>query len=58
MLPRQVFDQMVGVAVPMASEQTPAQIADSVAFLCTRRAEQITGEVIAIDGGSVLGRAR
>ncbi len=58
MLPRQVFDQMVGVAVPMASEQTPAQIADSVAFLCSRRAEQITGQVIAIDGGSILGRAR
>lgn len=58
MIPRQIFDQMVGVAVPMASEQTPAQIADSVAFLCSRRAEQITGQVIAIDGGSILGRAR
>jgi 3-oxoacyl-[acyl-carrier protein] reductase len=58
MLPRSMFDQMVGVAVPMATEQTPAQIADSVAFLCSRRAEQITGQVIAIDGGSVLGRTR
>ncbi|MUH51285.1 MAG: SDR family oxidoreductase [Actinobacteria bacterium] len=56
-LPRQMFDQMVGVAVPMASEQTPAQIADSVAFLCSQRAAQITGQVIAIDGGSLLGRA-
>ncbi|MGB8861515.1 MAG: SDR family oxidoreductase, partial [Ilumatobacteraceae bacterium] len=58
MLPREVFDQMVGGAVPMASEQTPAQIADSVSFLCSDRAAQVTGQVIAVDGGSVLGRPR
>ena len=57
-LPRKYFDQMVGVAVPMSSEQTPEQIADSVAFLCSARAAQITGQVLAIDGGSLLGRVR
>ena len=57
-LPRKYFDQMVGVAVPMSSEQTPEQIADSVAFLCSARAAQITGQVLAIDGGSLLGQVR
>lgn len=58
MLPREMFDQMVGGAVPMATEQTPEQIADAVAFLCSERAAQVTGQVIAIDGGSLLGRPR
>lgn len=59
MLPsREMFEAMVGAAVPMADEQTPAQIADAVAFLCSGRAAQVTGQVIAIDGGSMLGRPR
>ena len=58
MLSREMFEAMVGTAVPMASEQTPAQIADTVAFLCSSRAAQVTGQVIAIDGGSSLGRPR
>jgi 3-oxoacyl-[acyl-carrier protein] reductase len=58
MLPREVFEQMVGAAVPMASEQTPAQIADTVSFLCSDRAAQVTGQVLAVDGGSILGRPR
>ena len=58
MLPRAMFEQMVGAAVPMASEQTPAQIADTVSFLCSSRAAQVTGQVVAVDGGSVLGRPR
>lgn len=58
MLSREMFEAMVGTAVPMADEQTPAQIADAVAFLCSGRAAQVTGQVIAIDGGSMLGRPR
>jgi NAD(P)-dependent dehydrogenase (short-subunit alcohol dehydrogenase family) len=58
MLPREMFEQMVGAAVPMASEQTPVQIADTVSFLCSDRAAQVTGQVVAIDGGSALGRPR
>jgi NAD(P)-dependent dehydrogenase (short-subunit alcohol dehydrogenase family) len=56
MVPKEIFDQIVGTSVPMASEQTPAQIADTVSFLCSGRAAQVTGQVVAIDGGSLLGR--
>ncbi|MCO5329251.1 MAG: SDR family oxidoreductase [Ilumatobacteraceae bacterium] len=58
MATREMFDVMVGGAVPMGTEQTPAQIADAVSFLCSPRAAQVTGQVIAIDGGSLLGRPR
>lgn len=58
MLPRDVFEQMVGGSVPMGTEQSPQQIADAIAFLCSDRAAQVTGQVIAIDGGSLLGRPR
>jgi len=58
MVPKEMFDQLVGMAVPMGTEQTPAQIADSICFLCSDRAAQITGQVIAVDGGTVLGRPR
>ena len=58
MATREMFDMMVGGAVPMGTEQTPEQIADSVAFLCSARAAQVTGQVIAIDGGSSIGRPR
>jgi 3-oxoacyl-[acyl-carrier protein] reductase len=55
---KDVFDQVVKASVPMGTEQTPEDIANAVAFLCSERASQITGQVIAIDGGSVLGRPR
>lgn len=54
--PREQFDQIVGGAVPMGTEQTAEDIADTVAFLCSERARQVTGQVLAVDGGSTLGR--
>ncbi|MBK9178537.1 MAG: SDR family oxidoreductase [Acidimicrobiales bacterium] len=54
---KSMFDAMVGGAVPMGTEQTPAEIAATVSFLCSDRAGQVTGQVVAIDGGSALGRA-
>jgi NAD(P)-dependent dehydrogenase (short-subunit alcohol dehydrogenase family) len=53
---KEIFDQVVRGAVPTGTEQTPADIANAVAFLCSERASQITGQVLAIDGGSTLGR--
>jgi NAD(P)-dependent dehydrogenase (short-subunit alcohol dehydrogenase family) len=50
--PREMFNTMVNSQVPMHTEQTPEDIANSVAFLCSDRAAQITGQVIAIDGGT------
>lgn len=52
MAPREMFDAMVSSQVPMKSDQTPEDIANSVAFLCSERAAQVTGQVIAIDGGT------
>lgn len=51
-VPREIFDTVVTGQVPMKTEQTPEDIANAVAFLCSDRASQITGQVIAIDGGT------
>jgi NAD(P)-dependent dehydrogenase (short-subunit alcohol dehydrogenase family) len=48
---REGFLEMVRGQVPLGVDQTPEEIADAVAFLCSERARQITGQVIAIDGG-------
>jgi meso-butanediol dehydrogenase/(S,S)-butanediol dehydrogenase/diacetyl reductase len=40
---------------PLGREQTPEDIGRTVAWLCSDRAENVTGQVIAIDGGIVLG---
>jgi NAD(P)-dependent dehydrogenase (short-subunit alcohol dehydrogenase family) len=53
---REIFDTAVKGAVPLGTEQTPDDIANAVAFLCSERASQITGQVIAIDGGASTGR--
>ncbi len=45
---------MIKQIMPMQQDQTPENIADAVAFLCSDRASQITGEVIRIDGGLTL----
>jgi NAD(P)-dependent dehydrogenase (short-subunit alcohol dehydrogenase family) len=48
---REAFLEIVRGQVPLGVDQTPAEIADAIAFLCSDRARQITGQVIAIDGG-------
>ncbi len=50
--PRELFDSIISNQVPMKTEQTPEDIANTVAFLCSDRAAQVTGQVIAIDGGT------
>jgi NAD(P)-dependent dehydrogenase (short-subunit alcohol dehydrogenase family) len=53
MIPQKdTFLQMVSGQVPMRSDQTPEDIANAVSFLCSARAAQVTGQVIAIDGGT------
>lgn len=49
-----VYDEMITSVMPMNEDQKPADIADAVAFLCSGRAAQVTGEVIRIDGGLML----
>lgn len=46
------FDRMTGGQVPMHTDQSPADIANAVAYLCSTRAGQVTGQCIAIDGGA------
>jgi 3-oxoacyl-[acyl-carrier protein] reductase len=47
----QAFLDFVGDSIPFGVDQTPEEIADAIAFLCSERARQITGQVIAVDGG-------
>ncbi len=48
------YNAMIDEIMPMGEDQKPSDIADAVAFLCSDRARQITGEVIRIDGGLTL----
>ncbi len=49
------YRAMIGEVMPMGEDQKASDVADAVAFLCSDRARQITGEVIRIDGGCTLG---
>jgi len=49
------YDHIINRLMPLGRDQSPDDIADSVAFLCSDRAAQITGQVIAVDGGMTLG---
>jgi NAD(P)-dependent dehydrogenase (short-subunit alcohol dehydrogenase family) len=53
---RMVFDAAVSSLVPLGREQTPDNIGRAVSFLCSDRAINITGHVMVVDGGIVLGR--
>lgn len=52
--PREIFLQRVKALAPMGSEQTPEDIGRLAVFLCSGAARQITGQVIAVDGGITL----
>jgi len=52
MTPRQVFDTMVAEKIPMQKEQTPEDIADTVAFFVSDDAKNITGQALNVSGGS------
>ncbi|MGH8011969.1 MAG: SDR family NAD(P)-dependent oxidoreductase [Candidatus Binataceae bacterium] len=53
---RMAFDQAVRTLTPLGREQTPDDIGRTVSWLCSERAANVTGQVIAVDGGIVLGR--
>ncbi len=53
---RMAFDSAVRTLVPLGREQTPEDIGRTVAWLCSERAANVTGQVVAVDGGIVLGR--
>ncbi|HWN57931.1 MAG TPA: SDR family oxidoreductase [Methylomirabilota bacterium] len=55
---RATFDAVVRQLVPLGREQTTADIGRTVAWLCSDKAINVTGQVIAVDGGITLGQSR
>jgi NAD(P)-dependent dehydrogenase (short-subunit alcohol dehydrogenase family) len=53
---RATFETVVRALTPLGREQTPEDIGRAVAWLCSDRAANVTGQVIAVDGGILLGR--
>jgi len=53
---RSTFDMTVRTLTPLGLEQTPDDIGNTVAFRCWDRAADITGQVMAVDGG--IGRSQ
>ena len=49
--PREVFQSRIDALVPMRREQTPEDVAALVSFLVSPSARNITGQIIAVDGG-------
>ena len=52
--PREIFLQSVQRSVPLGREQTPEDIGKLATFLASDDAKNITGQVIAVDGGITL----
>ncbi len=52
--PREIFDDRIAKLVPMKREQTLEDVAALVAFLCSAAAKNITGQIIAVDGGVTI----
>jgi NAD(P)-dependent dehydrogenase (short-subunit alcohol dehydrogenase family) len=52
--PYDIFLEIVRAQTPLGREQTPEDVGRLTAFLCSDEARNITGEVIALDGGSTL----
>jgi NAD(P)-dependent dehydrogenase (short-subunit alcohol dehydrogenase family) len=56
--PYDVFLEIVRRQTPLGREQTPEDIGRLTAFLCSDAARNLTGQVMALDGGMTLHTAR
>jgi len=52
---RAAFDAVVDDLTPMGHEQTVEDVGWAVAWLCSKHAQNITGQILAVDGGITLG---
>ncbi len=52
--PYDIFMEIVRAQTPLGREQTPEDIGKLTAFLCSDDARNLTGQVIALDGGTTL----
>jgi meso-butanediol dehydrogenase / (S,S)-butanediol dehydrogenase / diacetyl reductase len=52
--PEKIFDAMVEMMIPMKRAQKPEDIGNTVVFLASSEADQITGQAINIDGGAIM----
>ncbi|HKY91496.1 MAG TPA: glucose 1-dehydrogenase [Nevskiaceae bacterium] len=50
----EIFLDRVKQSVPLGREQTPQDVGELAAFLCSARAANLTGQSIALDGGMTL----
>ena len=53
--PRELFEKWVVNSTPLRREQTPEDIGNTVAFLASDEARNITGQAIHVDGGVAMG---
>ncbi|MEE2659328.1 MAG: SDR family oxidoreductase [Candidatus Latescibacterota bacterium] len=51
---REIFDKFVSGNIPLGREQSPEDIGNLVAFLCSEEARNITGQTIHVDGGVAM----
>jgi 3-oxoacyl-[acyl-carrier protein] reductase len=51
----QRIEQLIASTVPMKRFGTPEEVADAALFLCSSRAQFITGSVLRVDGGQTVG---
>lgn len=51
---QEVFQGRNDTLVPMGRPRTPEEIADTVAFLCSDGACNITGQILCVDGGITI----
>jgi meso-butanediol dehydrogenase/(S,S)-butanediol dehydrogenase/diacetyl reductase len=54
MNPSEVFNEIIRTRVPLGRPQSPESIGNVAVFLASDEAEDITGQAISVDGGTVL----
>lgn len=54
MSPREVFNEIIRIRVPLGRPQSPESIGYAVVFLASDEANEITGQALNVDGGTVF----